>query len=137
MEGFRRFAEQTTIDLSPSVIAIVGPNEAGKSSLLNALARVSRDDPFAEGDFSGTEHPDNDDKVILSAEYVVEATDKEELTDIPNTDTVRVYRVVKRANGTVERQLSPSVRRPLGSRERVRADLQRAAKHRKLGPELV
>jgi predicted ATPase len=136
MEGFRRFAEATTIDLGPSVIAIVGPNEAGKSSLLDALSRVSREDAFADGDFSGRERPADDQEVILSVEYVIEGVDREALGGIPGAEAIRFYRVFKRGDGGVDRKLEPEIGRPIGDRERVRGDLLRAAKHRKLGPDL-
>lgn len=36
--GYRRFAKASTVRLCEPLIAIVGPNEAGKSSFLSALA---------------------------------------------------------------------------------------------------
>ena len=37
VEGWRRFADRQTLQLNGKLIALVGPNEAGKSSLLAAL----------------------------------------------------------------------------------------------------
>src|SRR5712692_8589805 len=39
---FRRFAGEQSLDLNEDLIALVGPNEAGKSSILNAIDLVGR-----------------------------------------------------------------------------------------------
>lgn len=43
LKGFRR-CHDDTLDLNEDVVAIVGPNDAGKSSLLEALASVENHD---------------------------------------------------------------------------------------------
>ena len=50
--GFRRFVSRTTLQTSGKLVAIVGPNEAGKSSLIDALAMLDNDDPPTSSDFS-------------------------------------------------------------------------------------
>lgn len=40
LAGFRRF-ETASIDLLDHLVAIVGPNEAGKTSILDALTRLN------------------------------------------------------------------------------------------------
>ena len=134
LAGFRRFADETTIDLSPPVVAVVGPNEAGKSSLLNALSRVANEEPFPEGDFSGRERPydvDDPDEIpmVLSAEFVVENEDRESLAGIPGAEAIRLYRITKWADGSVERSVVPEPERPVGEREAVQADLRRASRN--------
>ena len=54
IEGYRRFESTSTLDLTPRVVAIVGPNEAGKSSLLDALENLTTRGSleFYERDFS-------------------------------------------------------------------------------------
>lgn len=51
--GFRRFERETTLDLTPRVLAVVGPNEAGKSSLLDAMEYLPTppEDGFKDRDF--------------------------------------------------------------------------------------
>ena len=39
LTGYRRFADPTRIDVDGPLTAIVGPNEAGKTSLLDAMLR--------------------------------------------------------------------------------------------------
>lgn len=41
VEGYRRFVEKTSVKLHGRLIAFVGPNEAGKSSLLKAMAHLN------------------------------------------------------------------------------------------------
>lgn len=47
LEGYKRFLEKTSVKLHGNLIAFVGPNEAGKSSLLYALTHLHRDEPFS------------------------------------------------------------------------------------------
>jgi predicted ATP-dependent endonuclease of OLD family len=134
LAGYRRFADETTVDLSPPVVAIVGPNEAGKSSLLNALSRVGSEEPFPDGDFSGRERPydvDDPDEIplILSAEFVVEDEDRERLAGIPGAEAIKLYRIRKWADGDVDRVVVPEPERPIGERDQLKADLRRASRN--------
>lgn len=51
MQNYRRFVSRTTIKLHGQMVAIVGPNEAGKSSLLQALARLGNPEPFDRSEY--------------------------------------------------------------------------------------
>jgi hypothetical protein len=137
MSGYRRFAEETTIDLSPAVIAIVGPNEAGKTSLLKALTHVAGGDALGKEDFSGREAPADGRSPILSAEFVLEQDDRAELDGITNAEQIEIYRTARLADGSLIHELVPRIGRPKGDRDAVVQDLERAAKHRLLGPGLV
>ncbi len=57
VDGFRRFAEPTSFVVNGKLTAIVGPNEAGKTSLLDALKYLNDGDaPIANSDLTrGTE----------------------------------------------------------------------------------
>ncbi len=61
LQGYRRFVHPTSVDVSGPLTVLIGPNEAGKSSLLDALTLwgASRN-PFATTDqhssLSGPEH---------------------------------------------------------------------------------
>ncbi len=89
VEGFRRFANKTSVKLVGGLIAFVGPNEAGKSSLLDAMAKLTVEDPFAE-----TDKPRRSELVpTLSWHFKLSPEDKAALADIHDAD--HIERVVK------------------------------------------
>lgn len=127
LQGYRRFDRQTTLDLTPRVVAIVGPNEAGKSSLLNAMENIG--DPNAErefgaGEFTGRIQPDGE-KEILSALFELEADDREALDHIPGASAIRLWNRVRTADGQAYGDVVPRLERPQGKRVRVHDELQR------------
>ena len=129
LSNFRRFKEETTVDLSPPVVAIVGPNEAGKSSLLNGLARITDEAPFADGDFSGRERPEEEGALVLSAEFVIEDEDRAAIAEIPGGEAVNLYRITKWDDGSVSRSVVPEPKRPIGERAKIQNDLHRASRN--------
>ncbi|MBB3693565.1 AAA family ATPase [Sphingomonas sp. BK580] len=50
VKGYRRFRAQTTLRTNGKLVALVGPNEAGKSSLLSALSGMNSNDSFEQSD---------------------------------------------------------------------------------------
>lgn len=88
--GFRKYAEPFELDFSPCLTAIVGQNDAGKSTILEALNIYFGNAKLESGDFSvGSEEPvsitavlsdlpeklilDADRTTNLAAEYLVDA----------------------------------------------------------------
>ena len=43
LKGYCRFKEEVTLNLSGKLIALLGSNEAGKTSILNALTSLNTD----------------------------------------------------------------------------------------------
>lgn len=127
LQGYRRFERETTLDLTPRVVAVVGPNEAGKSSLLDAMENVG--DPSAErefqaGEFTGRIRPD-DETEILSALFELETDDHEALAHIPGADAIRLWHRQRTADGQAFSDVIPPLERPQVTRQRVRDELQR------------
>ncbi|HEY1224398.1 MAG TPA: AAA family ATPase [Brevundimonas sp.] len=71
LKGFRRFHAENEIQLSGKMVAIVGSNEAGKTSLLRAISLLGNDDDFEYQDrtYLGTE------EISIKAHYFLQEDD--------------------------------------------------------------
>lgn len=117
VSGYRRFEKESTLDLTPRVVALVGPNEAGKSSLLDAMENITDPAPvreFRSAEFTNREQPDGED-TILSALFELEPADKEAIADIPGSSQIRLLRRWRTADGQAYVQPIPLVPRPDGA----------------------
>jgi predicted ATP-dependent endonuclease of OLD family len=81
VRGFRRLLD-VKVNLAGKVIAIVGPNEAGKTSLLHALARLDAGDVVPPQDLSRANRPTDPETVYLIADYMLDEEDQENLSDL-------------------------------------------------------
>lgn len=117
IQGFRRF-QGDTIDLDEDVVAIVGPNEAGKSSILQAIASLRNRDPFGSDLTRGTEPEDS--QAVVELTYVL---DDDELAYVHELDGVgqpRYYIHWKAADGTTYHKVHPQYRRDRSARTEIR-----------------
>src|SRR4051812_7226051 len=91
LQGYRRFASKTSVKLHGDLIAFVGPNEAGKSTLLRALAHLRSDKPFDphERPRRTTLQPE------LTWHLQIDAADKAALTDIPDSSQIERVAITK------------------------------------------
>jgi predicted ATP-dependent endonuclease of OLD family len=71
--GFKKFKEKTTLKTRGKVLAILGANEAGKSSLLKALGRLNDSDPFEPHEIS---HGSDDSHTTIKATYLLSPEDR-------------------------------------------------------------
>lgn len=126
IEGYRRFEATSTLDLTPRVVAIVGPNEAGKSSLLDALENLTTRGSleFDERDFTGWARPAQETEV-LSALFEVEAADKEALASVPGGEKVRLWQLSRDSDGGVVGRVFPYIERDPKPRLALADDLER------------
>lgn len=120
LHGYRRFGEPTKIDLYGRLIAIVGPNEAGKSSILQALQWS--DDGGAVPSWDRTRRGDVDDnQVVVSLRWLVEPDDRAAIAHLHGGDDPKRAHwliVSRRANGELTTSLEPRlVRDPSPRRE--------------------
>jgi hypothetical protein len=150
VHGFKRFAEKNVLYVRAPLIAVVGPNEAGKTSLLEAIRHLSLEPPvdeeeevseetrdwrFARREFSGRRHPpareDDENPKILTARFSLEAEDRRALAGLPGaTVPGRTFEVTKRADGRLRHLLDPELKRELAPRHELVKRLTGAVKNR-------
>ena len=106
LAGFRRF-ENADIHLDAPVVALVGSNESGKTSLLKALTNLGGTGPFAPRDQTRDYTLDGR---VLEASYLLEAHDREVLSaKVPTACGVRWYKAWRDADGSRSHEVVPAL----------------------------
>jgi predicted ATP-dependent endonuclease of OLD family len=103
VHGFKRFKKKSKINVDGKVVAIVGPNEAGKSSLLKAMVHLNNSKAFvASGSTQelsrGVKIPA--DQTVIEASYLLEEADKEAVSHLNEGNIIRWLTLSKTAEGT-------------------------------------
>lgn len=88
----------TTIKLDQKLVAIVGPNEAGKTTLLKALAYVEASGAMAPAQRSRSDNI-SDATPVVSLRYLVSDENREELADLELEEAPTDFYVSRRADG--------------------------------------
>jgi hypothetical protein len=121
LHGYRRFAESTKIDLYGRLIAIVGPNEAGKSSILQALQWSDTGGEIPSWDRTRRAGVDPD-QVVVRLRWLVEPEDRTEIAHLHGgMDPKRAHWLIvsRRANGARATSVEPHLVRNLGPRHEL------------------
>ena len=133
LERFKRFEQATMIDVAGGVIALVGPNEAGKSTILDAM--LSLDDT---GEFTRREKTRHSEGITrVRARYVLDDEDRAALDDIPGGNEVRWWTLEKWAQGDKSGRyfrLWPEPKRDLRQRHQLADSLRDFAHEEQLTP---
>lgn len=129
LSGFRRFAD-ADINLDADLVAVVGPNEAGKTSLLDALAAVEEDGPIDPKDLTRglPDRPSGSDGVI-TLRFLLTADDHDILDDFPLVGSPRWFLITKQANGKLYLSVEPDVKKDLTIRTFVMEAIDRAVNY--------
>jgi predicted ATP-dependent endonuclease of OLD family len=123
--GYRRFKDPTRLNLDGKLIALVGPNEAGKSTILEAVERVGDTDAISIQERTRATAPD-DNRTAIEALWLLEDTDIDAIS-IPNrSDRPRWFVERKTFGGAIESELIPALRRDRRPREQVLKQLDQA-----------
>jgi len=115
LQRYKRFEEVTQIDVSADVVALVGPNEAGKSSILQAMISLNNREPIPERD--QTRGTAGETQVI--AGYVLDDEDREAIADVTGGSGVQWWTYTRHQNGNAIYSLHPTPRRDLSERQEL------------------
>jgi predicted ATP-dependent endonuclease of OLD family len=121
LNGYKRFRNETSMSMDGKLIAIIGPNEAGKSSFLKALQHLNHHDPFTNT--GGTRELTrglalSGKHAVIQATFLLEQQDLDAISNVEGAANLRWFKVSKRVEGN--RFLvdgSPRPQRDLGRRK--------------------
>lgn len=113
------------------MVCLVGPNEAGKTTLLQALSRLNSEAPLRSSELSRRRRPAARQDV-LTATYLVEDDDRLGLGDVRGTSELRWLVVGKRADGTLTADTVPRLLRDRQVRTNLLSALRRARRLRRI-----
>lgn len=89
----------TTIKLDPKLVAVVGPNEAGKTTLLRALAYVDASEALSPAQRSRASTDISDSTPVVSLRYRVSDDDRQALAGLELELAPAEFFVSRRADG--------------------------------------
>jgi hypothetical protein len=115
--GIRRFAEKGPLmDVVGSPIAIVGPNEAGKTTFLRSLERLNEQQAIPEAELTRG----GGDTARIVAHFRLGKHDLAEISHLPLVGEPRTMMLEKREAGGLYVTLNPAPRRDLALLENAR-----------------
>lgn len=113
LTNYRRFVEECSLEVNERLIALVGPNEAGKSSILDALELLGNRTPPTGKDVSRS----SSGVALVEGLYALDDTDRAELADAHQGSAVAQVWVTLRSDEEKSTwALIPRPRRDLGPR---------------------
>lgn len=122
LDGYRRFDEAQFLNIDCKQTALLGPNEAGKTSLLNALHSFNENGKIQRsGSAQDVTRKRNvqDTHRLLSARFLLEKSDIAAMRDIPGAEQIRWATLHRLANGQLEWEFSPAPTRSTGRRKHI------------------
>ncbi len=128
LHGYRRFEKVSKIILEGNVIALIGPNEAGKSSVLAALAHLNSAGNIATGVMQETTRDCEVPKgqKIIECHFILSDADRDAIAHLPGGDKAKWFNVAKDPEGALRCEVRPQPYRELGIRKETMIFLKEA-----------
>ncbi|MER6466175.1 AAA family ATPase [Streptomyces sp. NPDC001228] len=104
-ENYRRFRQKCSLIVDDPIVALVGPNEAGKTSILNAITKGVDKNSFDVNDISQGV-ADVGSNPLATFKFLLEDDDLAIISEIPHSETPK-WLFVKQAAGRRTLTLSP------------------------------
>lgn len=108
--GYRRFVN-AKINLDAKLIAVLGPNEAGKTSLLRALEEFNSESPIAPSALWRGDPLGASPKLVLQALFLLEAEDITAVSHLWGGAESRWLVLSKWSSGRLDGEVVPALRR--------------------------
>ncbi|MFO0047521.1 MAG: ATP-dependent nuclease [Pseudanabaena sp.] len=115
LQGYKRLVS-TTLNTSGKVVAIVGSNEVGKSSILQALQHLNYDKKkrFQSNELSRGNDSQNDEDVVIEAGFLLDDEDRKAIEHLYRGKPRRL-KIAKLINGIKKYEIIPEIK-PLSIR---------------------
>lgn len=117
IEGYRRFVLPTSLKLHNDLIAFVGPNEAGKSSILKAIQHLNSDAPFESNELPRRSSA----TPLLKWQFQLQPSDKAALAGLSDAAHVERIAIIKGADAVRRWEFFPPVSRDRTPRQALSA----------------
>ena len=125
LDGYRRFVK-SKINFDSPMIAIVGPNEAGKTSVLEALMRLRSGVPFPPRELTRGGSSAAGASVLIGC-FLLEPDDLASIRSVVGAEHVRWLLAVKSGDGSELLSLVPEIGRNRAPRLKLSRLLRRLA----------
>ena len=123
LNGFRRFLTAEA-HMHSRLTALVGPNEAGKSSVLDALEHLNTTDRVPPTDISH-DQTFPDEHQIIRARFLLEDADRQAIGHLPGGSLARWLVLAKRIDGRLATTVEPALELDVTKRRSVAGSLKR------------
>jgi len=129
LNGIRRFSSATRLVVDGKLTALIGPNEAGKTTVLESLELIAEPDVLLDSARSQSllsrSRDVDESEPIVEASFTLDEADREALSAIDGSELLRVFRVGVSADGDRTFAVEPSPRRDRRRRRSVVKQIQK------------